>query len=104
MLSTFMAGERLDEQLLRGSVGALITAAAGPGKAPVRAYGDMVDRLVCSGNVEAALQLEEFWNDLAAGDAFSILCAHSLENFYGHSDTSLLNEVCSRHARANPCA
>lgn len=104
ILSTFMVGDRPDEQLFRSSVGALITAAAGPAKMPVRAYGEMVDLLVCSGNVEAALLLEEFWNDLAAAHSCSILCAHSLENFYGQNDTSLLNEVCRRHARANPCA
>lgn len=102
--SAVMTGDMPDEQRFRSTIGALIEKAAGSQGAHVMIYGEIADLLMCSGQWEASLRLEEFWNDFAASHEFSILCAHSLENFYDDSAAALLHEVCRRHGRANPAA
>ena len=44
----------------------------------VRAYGEMVDALWQRGEREAAMRLEDFWNELARLQTFSLLCAYYL--------------------------
>jgi hypothetical protein len=46
----------------------------------VRAYGEMVDVLWQRGERDAAIRLEEFWNDLAKLQTFSLFCAYYLDN------------------------
>src|SRR2546421_9846668 len=46
----------------------------------VRAYGEMVDLLWQRGERDAALRLEEFWNDLLKLQTFSLLCAYYMDN------------------------
>jgi len=46
----------------------------------VRAYGEMVDVLWQRGERDAAIRLEEFWNDLARLQTFSLLCAYCIDH------------------------
>ena len=41
----------------------------------VRAYGEMVDILWQRGDKQAAIRLEEFWNEIGRLQTFSLLCA-----------------------------
>jgi hypothetical protein len=48
--------------------------AAGPG--PVRVYGEMVALLWADGQVAAALELEDLWNELGRRLPFSLFCGY----------------------------
>jgi hypothetical protein len=60
-------------------------------------FGEMVALLWEDGNHEAALQLEDLWNDLLNDQAFDLHCAyprHILEN----ADLVMLRSICDGHS------
>jgi hypothetical protein len=75
-------------------------ARIGAGAAQVRAYGEMVDLLWSRGERQAALRLEELWNELASRHRFSLLCAYVMASFLHHPDRALLEQVCRCHPRS----
>jgi hypothetical protein len=66
----------------------------------VRAFGEMVNVLCERGQRDAAVELEELWNDLARTRNFSLLCGYRLDVF----DRSSQRRACrgSALARATP--
>jgi hypothetical protein len=68
----------------------------------VRAYGEMVDVLWQRGERDAALRLEEFWNDLAKLQTFSLLCAYKLDNLDGAAYAGPLECICKVHTHLIP--
>jgi hypothetical protein len=68
----------------------------------VRAYGEMVDVLWRRGERDAAIRLEEFWNDLAKLQTFSLLCAYYMDNLNGPAYTGPLECVCKVHTHLIP--
>ena len=113
ILSKFMGGSTPDWQLFRLHVGGLI-ARAGAGRARskgaprrrVRAYGEMVDVLWRDGNADAAVRLEELWNELAEVHRFDLLCAYPIGHFDVYSGRPFERAVADqlhflgRHVRA----
>ncbi|PYQ27769.1 MAG: hypothetical protein DMF57_18120 [Acidobacteria bacterium] len=103
MLDTFMVGTMPDEQRFRASIGGVIEkAAASRRKLAVRAYGEMVDVLWRDGNPEAAIALEELWNDLANLYTFALLCAYPIGNIYKEAHSPQFEKICSRHTHVIP--
>jgi len=100
-LSSFMLGDMPDAQRFQQSVGALIARNAA-GDRRVRAYGEMVDLLWRDGRAEAAIRLEELWNELGKQYSFSLLCAYPIGNFYKETDSRLFEEICERHSVVVP--
>jgi len=64
----------------------------------VRAYGEMVDLLWQRGAREAAIRLEEFWNDLAGLQTFSLLCAYYMDNLDKAAYSGPLDCICRVHS------
>ena len=64
----------------------------------VRAYGEMVDLLWQRGEREAAIRLEEFWNDLAGLQTFSLLCAYYMDNLDPAAYSGPLDCICRVHS------
>jgi hypothetical protein len=64
----------------------------------VRAYGEMVDLLWQRGEREAAIRLEEFWNDLAGLQTFSLLCAYYMDNLDPTAYSGPLDCICRVHS------
>ena len=65
-----------------------------------RAFGEMVALLWAQGKRDAALRLEELWNDLAKRMSFALVCAYPLNSF----STALDGDYLSRSLRrAHPC-
>jgi len=62
----------------------------------------MVDLLWKDGQREAAIELEEIWNRLAAIQPFSLLCAYSMSNFPDAHDGELFDRICEAHTRVVP--
>jgi hypothetical protein len=68
----------------------------------VRAYGEMVDLLWRAGQQDAALRLEEFWNELGALQTFSLLCAYYMDNLDTKAYGGPLERVCKAHTHLIP--
>ncbi|MBA3766842.1 MAG: MEDS domain-containing protein [Acidobacteria bacterium] len=100
-LSKFMvdgapATERFNE-LIQG-----IILQAAVGQRRVRIFGEMVMLLWAEGNHNAAIRLEELWNDLHKTHPFLLFCAYSINSFDGEALAAPLSHVCIAHARVIP--
>ena len=63
----------------------------------VRAYGEMVDILWQEGNRDAAIRLEEYWNELGKLQTFSLFCAYRLDPLDSGLYGGPLESVCKVH-------
>lgn len=68
----------------------------------VRAYGEMVDVLWRRGERDAALRLEEFWNDLARLQTFSLLCSYYMDHLDAGNYSGPLECICNVHTHLIP--
>jgi hypothetical protein len=74
-MRTFLTGDHPDPAGFEAVIGGLIQRAGAAG-GPVRVYGEMVALLWEAGQVNAALEVEELWDDIGARASFSLLCAY----------------------------
>lgn len=73
-------------------------ASLGPdAKFPV-AFGEMVALLWNEGQRDAAIRLEQLWNDLAHKHSFSLLCAYSRDSFTPEADRDYIRRICAEHS------
>ncbi|MEA2154645.1 MAG: hypothetical protein QOE11_785 [Solirubrobacteraceae bacterium] len=100
VLSTFMVGGAPDRDLFEEAAGSLIDRAAADAR-HVKVYGEMVALLLAAGDVLSAIALEDFWNDLAQGRDFSLLCAYPLEGF-DTADRGVFRRICEQHSTVIP--
>ena len=102
-LSRFMVDGWPDEKRFVEVVGATVARAVAAGQVPhVHAFGEMVALLCAEGRPEAAIRLEELWNDLAKTLSFSLLCAYPLAAFRRQTHGATLLRICGAHSRAFP--
>lgn len=94
-LALFMDGGQPDERRFKAVVGGVLEPRA-------RAYGEMVDVLSRAGNVDAAIRLEELWNDVVDERKISLLCAYPIDTFAKHSDREAFERICDRHSGVRP--
>jgi signal transduction histidine kinase len=85
-----------------GSVMATAMAAAGSEHDGVAAFGEMVALLWLDGKPEAAIRLEQLWNDLARTCSFSLRCAYPMPSFYREEHGDLLLKICAEHSDVIP--
>ncbi len=103
LLPKFMRDREPDPVLFGGTVGALLDEALKRApRAKVRAYGELVDILWQEGQRDAAIHLEELWNELQRGRAFSLLCAYAVGSFY--KEPGQLQRVCGTHTHVMPAS
>lgn len=104
VLESVMVGREPDADRFDGHVGRLMRSIGGTVEraSGVRAYGELVDLLWREGNADAALRLEDLWNELGNALSFSLLCGYSRGNIYRESRGHRHREVCDRHARVLP--
>ena len=77
-LRQIMTEGRPDSALFAAVVGGAIEKARARAKAPiVRAFGEMVAVLWARGRPDAALALEDIWNDHLGHHPFSLLCGYT---------------------------
>jgi len=100
-LAKFTAGGMPDWQAFHALVGGVI-ARVRLEYSGVRAYGEMVDVLWQRGERDAAMRLEEFWNDLAKLQTFSLLCAYYMDNLDAAAYRGPLECVCKAHSHLIP--
>ena len=68
----------------------------------VRAYGEMVDVLWQRDERDAAVRLEEYWNELGELQTFSLLCAYFMDPLDAHAYRGPLECVCKTHTHLLP--
>ncbi|HEX6062327.1 MAG TPA: ATP-binding protein [Candidatus Limnocylindria bacterium] len=68
----------------------------------VVAFGEMVALLWAEGRRDAAIRLEELWNDLAKSHSFALLCAYPIAAFGAHADGAAFASVSERHGEVLP--
>jgi signal transduction histidine kinase/ActR/RegA family two-component response regulator len=100
LLAQFLDDNEIDESRFMATIGEVVRNVCAQGR-PVRAFGEMVALLATEGNFQAAVQLEEAWNQLQSKHDFTLLCAYSLTTFSGESAVSLM-QVCDTHSQVVP--
>ena len=72
--------------------------AAGEAPGPVRVYGEVVALLWAAGHVNAALELEGFWNELGREIPFSLYCGYPRQSVESSQHHGAVSEVCRLHS------
>jgi signal transduction histidine kinase len=102
-LAAFMVGEEIDERRFRETISPLVSRKSAQSlRAPVRAYGEMVDVLWRKGNRAGAIRLEALWNELASLHDFELLCGYAMSNFALSTDAEQFEQICQHHAHVAP--
>lgn len=97
-LDRFMVDGWPDQALFAQTVGSLVEKCAQGGKR-VAAYGEMVALLCDQGRQEAAIYLEDLWNQLLERCTFSLFCAYPRRLFSNLDAESAFKSVCQAHSR-----
>jgi len=100
-LDQFTSNGGLDRERFDNVVGKVI-ASATAGSQKLRAFGEMVALLWTDSKREAAIHLEELWNQQQRSHPFSLFCAYPMRAFSTSADTQLLHDVCACHSRVIP--
>ena len=104
-LSKFMRDGSVDPRAFTNVVGGVFDrarAVAGVGPRRVAAFGEMVALLWAEGNPEAAIQLEQLWNDLAQTHSFSLRCAYPITGFNRDQYGEPFAKICAAHGGVIP--
>ena len=100
-LSTFMANGMPDPVRFLKVAGDLIQGAAkavNGHSGRVAACGECAPLLWAQGKVEAAIQLEHLWDEIAIAQNVDILCAYSLGTIEGGMDGHTFERICAEHS------
>lgn len=87
----------VDAELFREIVGELMAKAYRREPRRVVAFGEMVALLWAEGRGESAIQLEHYWNDLAARYQFALCCAYPMQGF-GNRHAASFMKICAQHS------
>lgn len=101
-LSRFMVDGWPDETLFSEAIGETVAQASKNGACRVHAFGEMVALLCAEGKPEAALRLEQLWNNLAVRHTFSLFCAYPMQFFQNAEHGQLLHDICAQHSMISP--
>ena len=100
-LATFMVEGRPDREFFMKSVGDLLKAAKKKARnkaGSLTVFGEMVSVLWDQGHKQAALELEELWNDALNDRAFHLHCAYPRWGFIRDDAETAMADVCRAHS------
>jgi signal transduction histidine kinase/ActR/RegA family two-component response regulator len=100
-LSKFMVDGFPEAGRFNEVMGGVLTSVT-DGRSRVRAFGEMVALLWAEGNYNAAIRLEELWNNLQKAHSFSLFCAYPMHGFSGEKFEQPHHGVCTVHSRVLP--
>jgi hypothetical protein len=102
-LATFMVDGWPEPGRFETAIGDVIGRAAAAADQPrVAAFGEMVALLWAEGNADAAIRLEQLWNDLAQRYPFYLHCAYPMRLFAQYGDARRIADVCAIHRHVMP--
>jgi hypothetical protein len=97
-LKHIMRGDMPDWETFRAVVGKAIEGVQTFGRTTVRVYGELVGLLWREGNADAAIRLEEFWNELARLYPFSLFCSYMVDYYAPACYHGPLSEIGRTHS------
>jgi signal transduction histidine kinase len=100
-LSRFMVDGSPDPYRFANTIGPVIRTARS-GDRRVLAFGEMVALLWAEGNRDAAIRLEELWNELARRETFALLCAYPMAHFDEASYAKPFADINAAHTWVTP--
>jgi signal transduction histidine kinase len=103
-LASFMINGKPDPARFHAAIDPVFARSADTrsGSSIVRAYGEMVDILWEDGRTDAAIQLEDLWNELATTRSFTLLCTYAMGHFYKSSEPEKFERICRQHGHVIP--
>jgi signal transduction histidine kinase len=100
-LSRFMVGGSPDPHRFTNTIGPVVRTARS-NERRVLAFGEMVALLWAEGNRDAAIRLEELWNDLARRETFALLCAYPITHFDDPGFAKPFADINAAHTWVTP--
>ncbi len=99
-LATFMVNDMPDSTRFFQVVGGLVEAAAEAARQQhhsIVACGECSPVLWVEGKVDAAIRLEQLWNEVGKTFGMDILCGYALSSFQGEKDERVFQSICAEH-------
>jgi PAS domain S-box-containing protein len=101
-LALFMVDDLPEPERFSKAIGGMIERAAQRGRY-IRIFGEMVAQLWVDGKQDAAVRLEELWNDLYHNPyTFSLFCAYPMHCFAGEIYREQFSRICRQHSHVIP--
>ena len=97
-LRKFMRNDMPVWEDFRRAMGAIFERVRAFGRGTTRAYGETVNVLWHEGKLDAAIRLEEYWNELAHQYPFAKFCSYMLDVHDDHAYTGPLEEIGRTHS------
>ena len=101
-LSKITVDGQPDEARFTELIQPILKRATDRGNGRVRIFGEMVGLLSENEEHEAAIRLEEIWNNLAKAHSFSLFCAYPMRAFPREEDGAPFLRICNGHSRVGP--
>ena len=99
--STFMVNDMPDSARFFEVAGGLIEAAAKAARQPHRgvvACGEGTSVLWAEGKTDAAIRVEQLWDEVGKTFGVDILCGYALDSFPSEEDKHVLQSICAEHS------
>jgi DNA-binding NarL/FixJ family response regulator len=99
--STFMVNDMPDSARFFPVVGGLIEAAAKAARQPhhgVVMCGEGTSVLWAEGKADAAIRVEQLWDEVGKTLGVDILCGYALSSFHGEEDKHVFKSICAEHS------
>src|SRR6266513_2041387 len=97
-LRKFMRNDEPDWQDFRYAMASVFERVRAFGRGTTQVYGEMTNLLWQDGKQEAAIRLEEYWNELALLYPFSLFCSYTLDVHADHAYAGPLEDIGRTHA------
>jgi DNA-binding NarL/FixJ family response regulator len=100
-LSTFMVNDMPDSTRFFSVVGGLIEAAAKAARQQhhgVVVCGEGTSVLWAKGKADAAIRVEQLWDEVGKSFGVDILCGYALSSFHGAQDEHVFQSICREHS------
>ena len=100
-LSAIMVNGLPDPVRFFERIGGSIEAAARAAKSEqpqVVVFGEAVNLLQAEGNPDAAIRLEQLWNEVGKTFGLDIFCGYDSSNFHGEEDEHVFQSICAEHS------
>ena len=97
-LRKFMRDDMPDWEDFRWAMGSVFERVRAFGRETTQAYSEMTNLLWQDGKQEAAIRLEEYWNELARAFSFSLFCSYTLDVHEDHAYAGPLEDIGRTHS------
>jgi CheY-like chemotaxis protein len=100
-LSTFMVNDMPDSTRFFPVVGGLIEAAAKAARQQhhgVVACGECSPLLWAEGKADAAIRVEQLWDEVGKTFGVDLLCGYALSSFHGEQGEHVFQSICAEHS------